>query len=434
MDPGVAAVITIVVLLILLALGMPIAFTTILVGFLGLALLLGIKGALNSLAVIPFGHLCTYLLTVVPMFVLMGQFAFHARISNDLFMVAQKWLSRLPGGLACATVAGCAMFGACTGSSLACCATMGKIAIPEMEKAGYHPRIAVGSVAGAGGLAILIPPSVPAVLYASASEVSVSKMLIAGILPGILSAIILIGFITLTVKRNPSLAPMTAGFSWKERLKALRSIWGILLIFTLVMGSIYMGWATPTEAGSVGAFGTLVAALARRRSSLHEIWIACLETARSVSMIFFIFVGTSLFGFFLSRAGIPMRITEFISALPFPPIVIYICIILFYIPLGMFLDTVAMILLTTPIVYPLIIHLGFNGIHFGIILILMCEIGLITPPVAFNLYVVKGVAPHISMEDIMRGALPYVGRDLLIVTILMIFPQIPLWLPNMMTK
>jgi C4-dicarboxylate transporter DctM subunit len=434
MDPGMAAIITVVLMLILLALGMPIAFTTILVGFVGLVLLIGIKGALNSLAIIPFGHICSYLLTVVPVFVLMGQFAFHARISNDLFSVAQKWLSRLPGGLACATVAGCAMFGACTGSSLACCATMGKIAIPEMEKAGYHPRLAVGTVAGAGGLAILIPPSVPAVLYASVSDESVGKILIAGILPGILSAIILIGFITLTVKRNPALAPMSAGFSWKERLKALRSIWGIVLIFILVIGSMYMGWATPTEAGSVGAFGTLIVALVRKRSSLHEIWTACLETARSVCMIFFIFVGTSLFGFFLSRAGIPMRITEFIGALPFPPIVIYICIILFYIPLGMFLDTVAMILLTTPIVYPVIIHLGFNGIHFGIILIIMCEVGLITPPVAFNLYVVKGVAPHVPMGDIIRGALPYVGRDLLIVTILMIFPQIALWLPNMMMK
>jgi tripartite ATP-independent transporter DctM subunit len=432
MDPTTAAIVAIIVLLTLLLLGMPIAFTMTLVGFGGLVMLLGMKSALNSLAIIPFSSLSTYLLTVVPMFILMGQFAFHSGISNDLFEVGQKWLARLPGGLACATVAGCAMFGACTGSSLACCATMGKIAIPEMEKAGYHPRLAVGTVAGAGGLAILIPPSIPAVIYAAASQESVGKVLIAGILPGIMSSIIFIGFIVLSIKRSPELAPMTAGFPWSEKLMAIRKIWGILLIFTLVMGSMYMGWATPTEAGAVGAFGTFIAALVRRRSTLREIWGACLETARSLSMIFGIFIGTTLFGFFIARTGAPMKLAALASALPMPPIVIVMAIILIYIPLGMFLDTISMILLTTPIVYPVIIALGFNGIWFGIILIVMCEVGLITPPVAFNLYVVKGVAPHISMEEIIKGALPYVGRDLLVVAILIIFPQIATWLPSLM--
>jgi C4-dicarboxylate transporter DctM subunit len=411
---------------------MPIAFTMTLVGFGGLALLLGLKGALNSLAIIPFTSVSTYLLTVVPMFILMGQFAFHSGISNDLFEVGRKWLSRLPGGLACATVAGCAMFGACTGSSLACCATMGKIAIPEMEKAGYHPRLAVGTVAGAGGLAILIPPSIPAVIYAAASQESVGKVLVAGILPGIMSSIIFIGFIVLSIKRSPELAPMSAGYTWREKLMVIKKIWGILLIFTLVMGSMYMGWATPTEAGAVGAFGTLIVALARRRSTLREIWGACLETARSLSMIFGIFIGTTLFGFFIARTGAPMKLAALASSLPVSPIVIVIAIILIYIPLGMFLDTMSMILLTTPIVYPVVIALGFNGIWFGIIMIVMCEVGLITPPVAFNLYVVKGVAPHISMQDVIMGALPYVARDLLIVAILLIFPQIATWLPSLM--
>jgi tripartite ATP-independent transporter DctM subunit len=432
MDPMAAATAMIIALLILLFLGMPIAFSMTLVGFGGLVILLGIKGALSSLAIMPFNALLSYLLTVVPMFILMGQFAFHSGLSGDLFELGQKWLSRLPGGLACGTVAACAMFGACTGSSLACCATMGKIAIPEMEKAGYHPSLAAGTVAGAGGLAILIPPSVPAVIYAAISQESVGKILIAGIIPGIMSCVIFIGFIFLTVKRSPQLAPMTAGFPLKEKLIALRKIWGILVMFILVIGSIYMGWATPTEAGAVGASGTLIIALARRRSNARQIWGAFLETARQLSMIFTIFIGTTLFGLFIARAGVPMKIAAFLSTLPISPVLIICAIILFYIPMGMFIDTLSMILLTTPIIHPVIIALGYDGIWFGIILILMCEVGLITPPVSMNLYLVKGVAPNISMQDVMRGAVPYVGRDLLIVAILVAFPEIALWLPNMM--
>jgi tripartite ATP-independent transporter DctM subunit len=291
-------------------LGMPLAFAMTFIGFGGLVMLLGLKGALMSLEIIPFSSLLSYMLTVVPMFILMGQFAFHSGISKDLFEASHKWLSHLPGGLACATVAGCAMFGACTGSSLACCATMGKIAIPEMEKAGYHPRLASGVVAGAGGLAILIPPSIAAVIYAASSGESVGKLLIAGVIPGILSSIIYITLIILSIKLSPSLAPRTEGFSWKEKLISLKKIWGIIVIFTLVMGSIYLGLATPTEAGAVGAFGTFVIAVARKRSSLVDLWKACRETVRSLSMIFAIFIGTSLFGVFLARTGLPMKLAE----------------------------------------------------------------------------------------------------------------------------
>ncbi len=432
MDPIVASIIAIIGLLVLMALGLPIAFTMTLVGFGGLVMLMGVKGALQSLEIVPFSSLLSYLLTVIPMFILMGQFAFHSGISKDLFDFAHKWLAKLPGGLACSTVAGCAMFGACTGSSLACCATMGKIAIPEMENAGYHPRLASGVVAGAGGLAILIPPSIPAVIYTASSGESVGKLLIAGVIPGILSTVIYILLIVISIKRSPGLAPTSVGFSWKEKLASLKKVWGLVVIFTLVMGSIYLGLATPTEAGAVGACGTFIIALLRGRSNLKELWKACCETARSLSMIFGIFIGTSLFGLFLARAGLPMKFAEFAGSLPVSPFVILISIILIYIPLGMLLDTISMILLTTPIVYPIIIALGYNGIWFGIIVILMCEIGLITPPVAFNIYVVKGVAPHIPIEEIIRGILPFIGRDLLIVAILIAFPKIATWLPYLM--
>jgi tripartite ATP-independent transporter DctM subunit len=432
MDPNLATIVVIIVMMVLLALGLPIAFTMTIVGFIGLAIVLGVEGALTSLEIIPFTSLSSYLLTVVPMFILMGQFAYHSGICNDLFEFGQKWLSGFPGGLACATVAGCAMFGACTGSSLACCATMGKIAIPEMEKAGYHPRLAAGTVAGAGGLAILIPPSIAAVMYAIVSQESVGKMLIAGILPGIFSVAIYILLIALTIKLSPGLAPSIARSSWKEKLAAFRKVWGIIIIFTVVMGSIYLGLATPTEAGAVGACGTLIIVLIRRKSSLRDIWDACLETGRSLSMIFAIFIGTSIFGLFIARTGITTKLASFVSALPLPPLFVVIAIILMYVPLGMFLDPISMVLLTIPIVYPVIISLGFDGIWFGIIITIICEVGLITPPVAMNLYVVKGVAPNISMEDIIKGALPFIARDLLIIAILIMFPQIVTWLPSLM--
>ncbi len=432
MDPIWAGIFAIVVMLLLLALGLPIAFTLTFVGFAGLVMLLGFHGALYSLKIVPFSAILSYLLTVVPMFILMGQFAFHSGISRDLFEFGEKWLARLPGGLACATVMGCAMFGACTGSSLACCATMGKIAIPQMERAGYHPRLAAGVVAGAGGLAILIPPSIPAVIFAASSQESVGKLLIAGVVPGIMSTFIYIALIVVSIKHSPQLAPRVAGYSWREKLISLRKVWGLITIFILVMGSIYLGWATPTEAGAVGAFGTLIIALVRRQSGLPKLWQACKETARSLSMIFGIFIGTSLFGLFIARTGLPMKFASVATSLPVAPIFILLAILFIYIILGMLLDTISMILLTTPIVYPVIIALGYNGVWFGIIVILMCEIGLITPPVAFNIYVVKGVAPHIPLEEIIRGILPFIARDLLIVAILIIFPQLATWLPNLM--
>jgi tripartite ATP-independent transporter DctM subunit len=432
MDPVTASVVPIIALLILLFVGMPIAFAMTLVGFGGLVLHMGFPGTLYSLELIPFSSVLSYLLTVVPMFILMGQFAFYSDISKDLFQFGQKWLSRFPGGLACATVAGCAMFGACTGSSLACCATMGKIAIPEMEKAGYRQSLAAGVVAGAGGLAILIPPSIPAVIYSASSGESVGKLLIAGIIPGLLSTVIYIGLIVVSVKLKPALAPSTAGFSWKERISSLKKVWGLLVIFILVMGSIYAGIATPTEAGAVGASGTLIIALTRIRKPLPAVWKATCETARSLSMIFGIFIGTQLFGLFIARTGLPMRFAEFASTLPVSPMVVLMCIIVLYLPLGMLLDTVSIILLTTPVVYPVVISLGFNGIWFGIIVIIMCEIALITPPVAFNIFVVKGVAPHLPIEEIMRGVLPFIGRDLFIVAIIIAFPGIVLWLPSLM--
>ena len=435
MDPSITAVIAIVILFVLLALGLPIAFTMTLVGFIGLVMLLGFDAALSSIGMIPFSALLSYMLTVVPMFIIMGQFAFESGISDDIFDVSQKWLARLPGGLACSTVVGCAIFAACTGSSLACAATMGKIAIPEMEKKGYRPRLAAGCVAAAGTLGILIPPSISAVLYASCTNESVVKLLMAGVIPGMVSAIMLMIMIVMMAKFIPGTAPPSDYFTWKERFRSLKNIWAIIVIFFAVMGSMYAGLATPTEAGALGALATGILALLKlKRKNWRKLWLACLETARVTSMIFTILIGTTLFGLLISRTGLPMSISEFVAGLGYSKYTILIAILLLYIPLGMFLDTYSIILLTIPIVYPVIIALGFNGVWFGVVVTMMCEIGLITPPVAFNLYVVHSVAPHISLEEIIRGVMPFFFVMILIIALMIVFPELATWLPNTMSS
>lgn len=432
MDTSIICLIVIATLFILLFLGMPIAFSMTLVGFIGLIMLLGTKAAFTSLGMVPFSGLLSYMLTVVPMFIIMGQFAFESGISTDIFDVSQKWLARLPGGLACSTVLGCAMFAACTGSSLACAATMGKIAIPQMEKKGYNPRFAAGCVAAAGTLGILIPPSIPAVLYASCTDVSVSKVLVGGIIPGIVSAGLYMIMIVLVAKFRPGTAPSGDSFTWKEKIKSLKGIWGITIIFLAVMGSMYAGWATPTEAGALGAVATFFIAFVRLGKDWRKIWGACMETARVTAMIFTIFIGTTLFGLFLSRTGLPASLAEYVTGLGYSRYVILSAIIFFYIPLGMFLDTFSMILLTVPITYPMIRSLGFDGVWFGIMIIVVCEVALVTPPVAFNLYVVHSVAPHISLMEIIRGVIPFFFVMLLTIVILILFPELVTWLPSMM--
>lgn len=433
MDPVITGVIAVGILFVLLALGLPIAFTMTLVGFIGLVMLLGLDGALTSLGMIPFSALMSYMLTVVPMFIIMGQFAFESGISKDIFDASQKWLARLPGGLACSTVVGCAIFAACTGSSLACAATMGKIAIPEMEMKGYRPRFAAGCVAAAGTLGILIPPSISAVLYASVTNESVVKLLMAGVIPGIVSALMYMTLIVLMAKFVPGTAPASDHFTWKEKFKSLKGIIAITIIFFAVMGSMYTGWATPTEAGAVGGLTTLALAFIRLGKDRRKLWVACLETARVTSMIFTILIGTTLFGLLISRTGMPMYITELVSDLGYSPYVILILILLLYIPLGMFLDTYSTILLTIPIVYPVITSLGFNGIWFGVTVTMMCEVGLITPPVAFNLYVVHSVAPHISLEEIIKGVIPFFFAMMMILAVMIVFPGLATWLPSTMT-
>lgn len=434
MDPLIVGAIGLGAIFILVVLGMRIAFATALIGFAGILFLRNWGAATGAVGFLPHGIVAHYSLSVIPLFIIMGYFAFFAGLTRDIFWTARQWVGHLPGGLAIATVLGCAGFAACSGASTASAAVMGRVAIPEMRQYGYQPRLAAGVVAASGTLASLIPPSVILVIYGIITEQSIGKLLVAGFIPGIVSAIIYASMLYVRIRRNPALGPPLPPTPWKERFIALRGTWGILILITLVLGGIYTGIFTPTEAGGVGAFGAFLMALAMRRLGWSNLKEALLETGRTTVMIFAIIVGVLIFVRFLALTGLPKAFATFVLALPVPPMVILAAVLLVYVFLGMFLDAIGLMMLTLPIVFPAIIALGFEPIWFGIILVKMIEICLITPPVGLNVYVVRSVAPDIPLEEIFRGIFPFFLMDLLTVAVLIAFPQISLFLPNTMMR
>jgi tripartite ATP-independent transporter DctM subunit len=432
MDPLWMGLLGLGVLFVLVILGMRIAFATALVGFLGLCALKNVTVASKVLGFLPHGIVAHYSLSVIPLFIIMGYYAFYAGLTDDIFFTARQWFGHYPGGLAITTVFGCAGFAACTGASTASAAVMGRVAIPEMTKYGYHPRLAAGVVAASGTLASLIPPSVILVIYGIITEQSVGKLLIAGFIPGVVSAAIYAGMIYVRVKISPELGQTQPAASWKERFLSLKGTWGILCIIFLIMGGIYSGIFTPTEAGAAGAFGAFLLALGMRRLTKERFKESLLETGRTTIMIFSIVVGVLIFVRFLALSGLPNRMSEIVLLLPLPPLLVLMLILMIYVFLGMFLDAIGMMMLTLPLIFPAVVALGFDPIWFGIILVKMCEICLITPPVGLNVYVVHSVAPEIPLEEIFRGVLPFVAMDILTVGLLIMFPQIITFLPSLM--
>jgi tripartite ATP-independent transporter DctM subunit len=417
---------------VLVVLGMRIAFATALVGLTGMWVMKDIAVAGKVIGFLPHAIVAHYSLSVIPLFIIMGFYAFYAGLTDDIFYTARQWVGHLPGGLAIATVFGCAGFAACTGASTASAAIMGRVAIPEMTKYGYHPRLAAGVVAASGTLASLIPPSVILVIYGIITEQSVGALLIGGFIPGIVSAVIYANMIYARVKISPELGQLQPKASWREKIKSLKGTWGVLVLIVLIIGGIYTGIFTPTEAGGAGAFGAFLMALAMRRLTWERFKESLLETGHITIMIFSIIVGVLIFVRFLALTGLPRTFTSFVLELPLPAIVILLLILVIYVFLGMFLDAIGMMMLTLPIVFPAIIALGFNPIWFGIILVKMCEICLITPPVGLNVYIVRSVAPKISLEEIFRGILPFLAMDILTVGVLIVFPKIVTFLPDQM--
>ncbi|MFN0301785.1 MAG: TRAP transporter large permease [Burkholderiales bacterium] len=423
-----------IVLLVLIGLRIPIAFTLTLVGLAGLLLLSGSDATFAMLSSGMYSSVANNTLTAVPLFLLMGYFAYHAGLTRACFDTARLWLARLPGGLAIATVAGCAMFGACAGSGVAAAGAMGRVSIPEMLRYGYDRRLACGSVAAAATLAVLIPPSIVMVVYAILTEVSIGRLLMAGYLPGILSAAILMGMIWYRVKRNPALAPdVPFEITWAQRFASLKDIWGITLLIMLVLGGIYSGFVTATEAAAIGALGAFILMIFAKQLSRATFKDSMLETARTTGMIFLLLVGASIFSGFMAISGVPQKLAEVIveAKLSVGMVLLIVCVV--YIFLGCFLDSISMMLLTLPVLLPVLKSLDINLIWFGIIVVKLVEIGCITPPFGITVYVVKGVVGNtVPLEEVFSGIWWFLAMEILTLLILIFFPVISTILPDTM--
>ena len=432
MDPELIGWIGIAAVFGLLVLRVPVAFVLVLVGFLGYLAIRGVDPALRIAGMIPYAKISSYTFSVIPLFIIMGHFAFHAGFAAGLFRATQAWLGRLPGGLVQATIAGAAAFGAASGSGLATCAIVSKLAIPPMIELGVDRRLAYGTVAAAGTIAQMIPPSILMVIYGIVTETSVGKLLIAGILPGIIAAFNYMVMIYIRVKRNPNLVPLTKGMSWKESFITLKDTWGIAMLAVLVMGGIYTGVFTPTEAGAVGAFGAFSLAVVLRKLNWENLREALISTSRTTGMVFLIISCAFVFGYFLGISRLPHQVSTFLTELEMPRLVILIGIVIMYLILGFFLDMIATMFLTLPIIMPAVIEMGYDPIWFGVIMVHLCEVALITPPFGLNLFVMKGVLPGADIGDIIAGIWPFFFVDLITLSIYIAFPQVALFLPQKM--
>jgi tripartite ATP-independent transporter DctM subunit len=424
-------VIGFVAFLTLAMLGMPLAFAFATVGFFGIIMVQGLNSGLTLLGQAPHSWTASYVLATIPLFVLMGQFAFHSGISRDLFIAAYKWIGRLPGGLALATQLACTGFAACTGSSVASAATMGTIAFPEMERFNYHPRLSTGVIAAGGTLGILIPPSTIFIIYGVITETSIGDLFIAGIFPGLMLSLLFLGLIYFISRRNPKMGPAGESFPWKERLVALTGVWGMIVLFVLVIGGLYVGIFAPSEAGAIGAFGAFLIVLVRGRLTRASAFSALIDTARITCFALFVLVGAMIFSTFITVTELPRVLVEAVTGLPVSPFMILVAVCAFYVPLGMFMDALPMILLTMPIVFPIILNLGFDPVWFGVLVCVLSELSLITPPVGINIYVVQGVT-KVPLHEVARGILPFAIVFLIGIAILVAFPQISLFLPGTM--
>ncbi len=425
-------IIGVAILIILLFSNMPVGFVMGFLGFLGFSYVVNLHAGLSLLAMDIWDVFGSYGLTVIPLFVFMGQIAFHAGISRRLYDSAYVLVGHRRGGLAMATVAACAGFSAISGSTNATAATMATVTLPEMKRYNYDMGLATGTVAAAGSLGILIPPSVIFIVYGILTEQSIGKLFAAGIFPGILLSILFMLTIYLRVLKNPSLAPPGPKTSIKEKMVSFVGVIETLLLFAMVMGGIFFGIFTPTEAAAAGAFLTLLIAILRRQLTWQGFVQSLADTTRISCMVMVIVTGATIFGHFLAITRLPFELAGWVSSLPLPRSAIMMVIILIYLFGGCFMDALAMIMLTIPIFFPVAQALGFDPIWFGVVIVLITEMGVITPPVGVNVYVVYGVAKDVPLEEIFKGVFPMLLALLLCNLILLFFPQIALFLPSLM--
>jgi len=433
MNPETAGIVGIGLLLLLFLLRMPVAFAMALVGFLGFAYLSGLGPALSLLSQDIFETFSSYPLSVIPMFILMGSFAFASGISERLYKTTHAWVGSLRGGLTIATVLACSGFAAICGSTAATAATMGKIALPEMKKYNYDITLATGTVASAGTLGILIPPSTVFIVYGILVEESIGKLFVAGIIPGIILTFMFIGVVAILCFRNPALGPSGVSTSWKEKIKATGGIVEAVILFVLAIGGLFLGWFSPTQAGAIGAGGALLIGLARRKLTWKNFVESGKDGLLTACMVLFIITGAVIFGHFLAISTIPFLLADWIGNLPIPGTAIMAVIIFIYFIGGFFMDSMALIVVTVPIFYPIVQRLGFDPIWFGVIIVLTAEMGVITPPVGVNVFVIKGIAPDVPLELIFRGIMPFLAALILLTIIITLVPQIATFLPSLVS-
>ena len=433
MSPETAGIVGIALLLVFFLFRIQIAFAMALVGFIGVMYLSGVEPALTLLAQDIYESFTSYPLSVIPMFVLMGSFAFAAGISKRLYDTTYAWVGHLRGGLTIATVLACASFAAICGSTVATAATMGKIALPEMKKYGYDDTLATGTIAAAGTLGILIPPSTVLVVYGILVEESIGKLFIAGVLPGVILSLFFVAVVVLICFRNPHLGPPGTPTSWKTKVKATSGIVEAVILFLLAIGGLFLGWFSPTQAGSIGAGGALVIGLIRRQLTWQRFFEAAKDGLRTSCMVLFILFGAVVFGHFMAISDIPFLLADWVGSLPLDRMAIIGVIIFIYFLGGFFMDSMALIVVTIPIFYPLVMKLGFDPIWFGVIVVLTGEMGVISPPVGVNVFVIKGIAPDIPLEVIFRGIIPFLAALIIFTIILTIFPQIATFLPSLIS-
>jgi tripartite ATP-independent transporter DctM subunit len=413
----------------LMSLRVPIAFSMAVVGFAGLWWMRSWNAAVASTTT-EILDIAKYTLSVVPLFVLMGNFVTRAGMSRELYTAAYSFIGHRRGGLAMSTVAACAGFGAICGSSIATTATMARVAMPEMRRFEYRDSFAAGSIAAGGTLGILIPPSVIMVLYAIMTEQSIGALFAAGVVPGIMAMLFYMAAAAIVTARNPELGPPGEKSTWAERLKALKDIWGVLLLFAIVMGGMYGGWFTPTEAAGIGAMGGFLFALARGTLSWPVLVDILVSSARTTAMLFTILIGASVFASFANFTTMPSDLMAFVEQFKIHPIAVIVAICLVYVLLGTAMEELSMILLTVPIFFPLVTSLGFDPIWFGVLIVCVVEIGMISPPVGMNVFVLRSVLPDVPTSQIWRGVMPFLYADILRLAVLIAFPVITLWLPK----
>ena len=431
MTPIETGILGCILLLVLLFASMPVAFAMITAGVVGFALIVNPHAALSMVTADIFDTFSSYNLTVIPLFVLMGQVSFHAGISTKLFKAAYAWIGHLPGGLAMATIGACTGFGAICGSGPATAATMASVALPEMRRYSYSDELAGGSVAAGGSLGMLIPPSVVFIVYALMTEQSIGALFLSGILPGLMIALLFCISIWVRCSRRPELGPPGPKASWGERFRSLTGVVDTLILFGAVMGGMFFGLFTPIEAAAIGAAGSLLIALARRKLSIPVLMKITQETLRTSGMIFFIVTGAIVFGRFLAVSQIPFAAAEWFIGLPLPGFMVMFMIILFFLIAGCFIDALALVLLTIPIFYPVVMKLGYDPIWFGVIVVVVTQMGVITPPVGVNVYVVSGIERDIPLQTIFKGSMPFLFMLIVAAVLLVAFPQISLFLPNL---